>query len=260
MESIVVLWANVRAEWVKLRSVRSTLWALAITIGITVGLSALFCSTRVARWDRMGRGAQLIFEPIGFSLNGIFLSQLAIGVLGVLVMTSEFATGQIRATFAATPTRGTVLVAKMKVFFLASLVVGEISSFAAFFIGQAILSSKSSASITDSGALRAVLGGGLYLAGIGIFGLGLGVILRRTAGAIAVLVASVMILPQLVELLPSPWNDDISKYLPSPAGQTMFHITSARPSLSTGVGVLVFLAYPLGACLIGWVLLRTRDA
>ena len=260
MESIIVLWANVRAESVKLRSVRSTLWALAITIAITVGLSALFTSTRVSRWDHMGPGQQLLFEPIGFSLNGIFLSQLAIGVLGVLVMTSEFATGQIRATFAATPSRGTVLLAKMSVFAVAGLIVGEIASFSAFFVGQAILSSKHSASISDPGALRAVLGGGLYLAGIGIFGLGLGVILRRTAGAIAVLVASVMIVPQLVELLPSPWNDDISKYLPSPAGQTLFHIVSNRPSLSTGVGLIVFLAYPIGACLLGWVLLRTRDA
>jgi hypothetical protein len=260
MEPITVLWANIRAEWVKLRSVRSTLWALAITIAITVALSALFASTRVSRWDRMSLAEQVRFEPIGFSLNGIFLSQLAIGVLGVLVMTSEFATGQIRATFAATPSRGTVLLAKIGVFAVVGLVIGEIASFTAFFVGQAILSSKHSASISDPGALRSVLGGGLYLAGIGVFGLGLGVILRRTAGAIAVLVASVMILPQLVELLPSPWNDDISKYLPSPAGQAMFHIESNRPSLSAGVGLLVFLAYAVGACLIGWLLLRTRDA
>jgi ABC-2 type transport system permease protein len=257
---VAVFIAAMRSEWVKLRTVRSTVWSFLLTVAITIGLSALFCTARVSRWDHMSNVQQLTFEPIGFSLNGIFLAQLAIAVLGVLVMTSEYATGQIRATFGAIPQRGLVLLAKVLVFFVVALIIGEIASFGAFFVGQAILASKSSASITDPGALRVVLGGGLYLAGIGVFSLGIGAIVRRTAGAIAIVVGVILILPQLVEILPSPWNDDISKYLPSPAGQTMFHITSQRVSLSTGVGALVFGGYVVGSVVIGWIMLRSRDA
>ena len=258
--SLSVLLAAMKSEWIKLRTVRSTMWGLGITVLLTIGIGALLTSARVSRWDRMGIGQRLIFEPIGFTLNGIFLSQLAIGVLGVLVMTSEYSTGQIRATFAAIPTRGTVLLAKIKVFGLVSLVVGLVSTFLAFLIGSQILSSRIHVSLGDSGALRCIIGGAIYLTGIGLLGLGLGAILRRTAGAIAALVALVMILPQLAQLLPSPWDTDVTKYLPGPAGQVLFHLSSNRPSLSTGVGLLVFLAYPAVALLIGWVLLRRRDA
>jgi ABC-2 type transport system permease protein len=256
--------ATAKSEWVKLRTVRSTVWSFLITIVITVGLAALFCAAQVARWDRRSPEQRLTFEPIGFSLNGIFLAQLAIAVLGVLVMTSEYATGQIRATFGAVPQRGVVLLAKVVVFFVVALIVGEIASFGAFFVGQAILASKQSASITDPGALRAVLGGGLYLAGIGVFALGIGAIVRRTAGAIAIVVGIVLILPILVQILPSPWNDDISKYMPSVAGQTLFHVSGVgarnQPLLSSGVGAAVFGAYVLGSVLIGWIMLRSRDA
>ena len=257
---MTTLLANIRAEWVKLRSVRSTMWGFVATIAITVALSAMLCTARVSRFDRMGPAQQLVFEPIGFSLNGVFLSQLAIGVLGVIVMTSEFSTGQVRATFAATPTRGIVVLAKVLVFSAAAFVVGLISSFAAFFVGTSILSSKVSVSITSPHALRCVLGAALYLTGVGLLGLGLGAIIRRTAGAIAVLVGLVLIAPQIIELLPSPWNDDVSKYMPGPAGQTLFHVVSNRVVLSNGAGAVVFLCYPIAACIIGWLLIRSRDA
>lgn len=256
-----VFLAACRAEWVKLRTVRSTMWSLAVTVLITVGLAALFSAARMSRWDRQPLAQRLLFDPTGFSLNGIFLAQLAIGVLGVLVMSSEYATGQIRATFGAVPQRGVVLLAKVVVFFLVTLVVGEVASFSAFFVGQAIFASKNlQASIGDPGVLRAVLGGGFYLAVIGVFGLGLGAIVRRTAGAIAVLVAVVLILPIIVGFLPSPWGDDISKYLPGPAGNALFHLRAQTASLSPRVGLVVFCAYAVAAVVVGWVLVRRRDA
>lgn len=258
--SLSVLLAAMHAEWIKLRTVRSTMWGFAATFGLTVGLGALLCSARVARWNRVGVAQRLLFEPIGFTLNGIFLAQLAIGVLGVLVMTSEYSTGQIRATFAAIPTRGTVLLAKIKVFGAVSFVVGLASTFVAFLVGASILSSRIHIGLGDQGALRCILGGAVYLTGIGLLGLGLGTILRRTAGAIAVLVALVLIIPSLAQLLPSPWDTDVTTYLPGPAGQVLFHLSSNRPTLSTGVGLVVFLAYPAIALLVGWVLLRRRDA
>ena len=256
--------AVVRAEWTKLWSVRSTLWSLLVTVGIIVGLGALFCAARVARANHLDPGEIRGFDPTGFSLNGIFLAQLAVGVLGVLVMSSEYATGQIRATFGATPQRTVVLAAKVLVFMLVAFVVGLVACFAAFFIGQSILSGTTRfphASLGDPGVLRAVLGGAMYLAVLGALGVGLGTILRRTAGAIAALVGLLLILPILVNFLPSPWNTDIGKYLPLSAGSNIFHTAQlTNTDLSRWAGFTVFCAYAVGSLVIGAVLLNRRDA
>ena len=187
--SFKLLRAAVRSEWTKLRTVRSTIWSLLVTVAIVVGLGALFCAARVSRWDRLDLGERRLFDPAGFSLNGIFLAQLAIGVLGVLVMSSEYATGQIRATLGAIPQRGLVLTAKALVFGVVTLVVGLVACLGAFGIGQAIFTAKhAGVSLGDPGVTRAVVGGALYLAAVGLLGLGLAAVLRRTAGAIATLV------------------------------------------------------------------------
>lgn len=262
VSGMAVFGASLRSEWIKVRSVRSTMWSLLVTIGLMVGLGALFCAARVARADRLDPGELRNFDPTGFSLNGIFLAQLAIGILGVLVITSEYATGQIRATLGAVPQRGCVLAAKVVVYFAVALVVGLIGSFAAFFIGQGILSAKfHQASLGDAHVLRAVVGGAVYLAVLGALGVGLGAILRRTAGAIAALVGLLLILPILVNFLPSPWNDDINKYLPLQAGSNIFHTAPpASTDLSLTVGFIVFCAYAVVALVLGAVLLIRRDA
>lgn len=254
--------AAMRSEWIKLRTVRSTTWSLLVTVALVIGLGALFCAARVARADRLDAGELRDFDATSFSLNGLFLAQLAIGVLGVLVMSSEYATGQIRATLAATPQRRLVLGAKVVVFVLVVLVIGLAACFSAFFIGQGILSAKfHAAAIGDPGVARAVIGGALYLAVLGILGVGLGALLRRTAGAIATLVGLLFILPILVSFLPSPWNDDISKYLPMRAGGVIFR---ARPptggDLSTAVGFAVFCAYAAVVLVLGAIFLVRRDA
>lgn len=256
--------AVARAEWTKLWSVRSTLWSLLITVAIVIGLGALFCAARVARADRLDPGELRNFDPTGFSLNGIFLAQLAVGVLGVLVMSSEYTTGQIRATFGATPQRNVVLAAKVVVFVVVVFFVGLVACVAAFFIGQGILSGSTrfhSASIGDPGALRAVIGGAMYLAVLGALGIGLGTILRRTAGAIAALVGLLLILPILVNFLPSPWNTDIGKFLPLQAGNNVFHaVTQSSTDLSLWTGFAVFCAYAVVSLALGAVLLVRRDA
>ncbi|MGO9875020.1 MAG: ABC transporter permease subunit [Acidimicrobiia bacterium] len=256
--------AVVRAEWTKLWSVRSTIWSLLVTIAIIVGLGALFCAARVARANRLDPGDLRNFDPTGFSLNGIFLAQLAVGVLGVLVISSEYATGQIRATLGATPQRNVVLAAKVVVFMVVVFVVGLVACFAAFFIGQGILSGSTRfhhASIGDPGALRAVIGGAMYLSVLGALGIGLGTILRRTAGAIAALVGLLLILPILVNFLPSPWSTDISKFLPLQAGNNVFHTASlSSTDLSLWVGFAVFCAYAVASLAVGAVLLVRRDA
>jgi ABC-2 type transport system permease protein len=254
--------ATLRSEWIKLRSVRSTMWSLLVTLILTVGLGALFCAARVARAGRLDAGDLRAFDPTSFSLNGLFLAQLAIGVLGVLVISSEYATGQIRATLGATPQRRLVLGAKVLVFTAVVFVVGLVACVSAFLIGQGILSAKfHQASVGQSGVLRAIVGGAAYLAVIGALGIGLGTMLRRTAGAIAAFVGLLLILPILVNFLPSPWNQDISKYLPLQAGQSIFRAAPASSGdLSTWAGFAVFCAYAAAALIGGALLLTRRDA
>jgi hypothetical protein len=135
-----VFLANVRAEWTKLRSVRSTVWTLLTTVGLAVGFGALIGAPQMSSWDNLDPNERLRFDPTSFSLSGLFLAQLAVGVLGVLVITSEYATGQIRATFSATPQRLTVLAAKAATFTAVVLGTGLVASF------------------SDPGVLRAVSG------------------------------------------------------------------------------------------------------
>src|SRR5262252_6256044 len=137
-----VLPAVVHTEWTKLRSVRSTVWSLVATIGITVGLGMLFCFAYTRRFDRLGLRERLTFDPTAQSLRGLFLAQLAIGVLGVLVISSEYATGLIRTTLTAIPQRRVVLTAKAIVFGVVAVVVTMIAVFIAFFAGQAVLQNK----------------------------------------------------------------------------------------------------------------------
>ena len=253
--------ANLRAEWIKLRSVRSTVWALLITVVLTVGLGALLCAARVSRWDRIDAAERLHFDAAGFSLNGIFLAQLAIVVLGVLVMSSEYATGQIRATFGATPQRLVVLAAKVVVFAAVVLVTGTIAALGAFEAGQAIISAKhAQVALGDPGVLRAVLFAPLYLAILGGFAVGVATLVRRTAGAIATMVGLLLVAPIIVNFLPSPWNDNIGKFLPSAAGASMFHVVRDGPSLSPGAGLAMITLYALIAIAAGAALLLRRDA
>jgi hypothetical protein len=251
----------VRSEWTKFRSVHSSYWTLlAAAVGM-VGLSALLSAVFVGRYSTISAADKATFNPTSFSLNGILLSQLAVGVLGVLVITAEYSTGMIRATFAAVPKRPTVLAAKAAVFTAATLVTGIVSSFAAFFVGQAILSSKHiQASIGDPGVLRSVFGAGLYLAVLGLLALGIGTLIRHSAGAIAAVFGLILVLPGVVLALPASWSNAISKYLPSSAGQAIFRTMPNRTSFSPWVGFLLFCGYSAVVLVAAGVALQRRDA
>lgn len=249
------------AEWIKLRSVRSTMWALLVTVALTVGLGALLAAARVSRWDRLPPAERTHFDAAGFSLNGIFLAQLAIVVLGVLVMSSEYATGQIRATLAATPQRLAVLAAKVVTYGAVVLATGTIASFAAFEVGQSIIATKhAQAALGEPGVLRAVLLAPVYLTLLGAMAIGVATVLRRTAGAIATMVGLLLVAPIIVNFLPSPWNDDIGKYLPASAGAAMFHVVQIGARLSPVAGLVVVTVYTAIALAAGAILLRRRDA
>src|ERR1700722_19527351 len=169
-----------RSELVKIRSTRSTWWALLALFVGTVGFGAL-ASWGVANHGHPGPG----FDATQQSLGGLYISQLIIAVLGALTITSEYSTGMMRTSLAALPRRGTVFAAKAIVFTVVALVTGLVTTFASFFLGQALMSGQHiNATLGQPNVLRAVIGGALFLTVCGLLAFGLGMILRHTAGAI----------------------------------------------------------------------------
>jgi ABC-2 type transport system permease protein len=253
--------AALASEATKLRSVRSTVWTLVVAVVAVVGIGALITAARVSRWSDLSLRERLSLDATTVSLRGVFLAQLAIGVLGVLVISSEYTTGMIRTTLAAVPNRRLVLFAKAVTFTVVAFVVATVACFVAFFIGQSILSAKhADVSITDPGVLRAVFGAGTYLTLVGLLGVGLGTLLRRTAGAIATLFGLVLVLPALTEALPSPWDTDVGKLLPINAGRALFAVRPSTDLLSPGQGFLVLLATVGVVLVLATVAIVRRDA
>ncbi|MEA2297955.1 MAG: type transport system permease protein [Solirubrobacteraceae bacterium] len=252
----------VRSEFTKLRSVRSTYWTLFAAILFVIGLAVIGALVVSGNYAHFGAREKADFNPTRLSLVGVNLAQIAIGVLGVLVITSEYATGMIRATLGAVPQRRLVLAAKALVFALTALVVGTVASFIAYFIGQAILSGQHlQSSIGDPQVLRAVFGGGLYLAVLGLLGLGLGAIIRVSAGAISALFGILFVLPIISTVaLPQSWQDTINPYLPGDAGRQIFAVTHDATSLGPWAGFGVFCIYAVIALAVAAVLINRRDA
>ena len=249
------------SEWTKLRSLRSTLWSLFAAILLTILLPVLFAAITSSHWGSMSAHERADRHPLDIALAGVNLSQLAIAVLGVLVITGEYSTGMIRASFAAVPKRLPVLWAKTAVFGLVTLLLMVGPVLIAFFASQAILSRHHilQVSFSHPGVARSVIGGAVYLMLVGIFALGIGAIVRNTAGAIATFAGIFFVIPPLMNILPSSWNDAIGKYLPSEAGRQLFSLTHDAKSLSPGAGGLLFVGYCALTLAIAAVLLVRRD-
>jgi ABC-2 type transport system permease protein len=256
-----VLLAQMRSEWTKLRTVRSTSWTVAITVVVGIGVSALATAEVHAHWATMAPPTRAGFDPVRVSLTAAFFCQFVLGVLGVLVMSAEYATGTIRATFSATPRRPVVLVAKVLVFGLVALVVGEVVTFLSFFAGQAMLSSPvPHATLATPGAPRAVVGTGLYLCVVALFGLGLATILRHTAGAISAFVGVLLVLPIVVSALPSSVQNRIVRFLPLEMGETLMNRHTLAHAFPAWTGFSVLVGYTLAVLAIALALLCRRDA
>jgi ABC-2 type transport system permease protein len=252
---------TLRMEWIKLRSVRSTYWSLLALVGGIVAIGLLISFTTVSRWGQTTAIERAVFDPTFRSLTGIFLGQMAIGVLGALVITAEYSTGMIRSTFAAVPQRVSVLAAKAITFAGVALAVGTAACLAAFLAGQAIFAGKGiGVSLGAPGELRAVLGGGVFLALLGLLALGIGAIVRHTAGAIAAFVGLILVVPALVSALPSPWSGDISKFLPSDAGQALVSVHTSAGQLSPWAALAVLVGWVAASLGTAAVLIRRRDA
>jgi ABC-type transport system involved in multi-copper enzyme maturation permease subunit len=248
------------SEWTKLRSVRSSRWSLFTALLLILGFGILACVIFESRWPHLSAGDRAEFHPLRANLAGISFAQLAIGVLGVLVITAEYSTGMIRATFSAVPKRLPVLWAKAFVFGAVALAISLPAVFIVFLVGQAILSGQHiDIALSHPGVVRALFGAALYLTVMGLFGLGIGAIVRNTAGGIAALAGIVFVLPPVIGLLPSSFSNSVNPYLPSNAGGAVWTINPDPNTLAPWAGFGVFCAYAAVALLIAAVLMVRRD-
>ena len=249
------------SEWTKLHSLRSTRWSLLAGFLLTIALPVLFAAVTSSHWGSMSPHERADRHPLDIALAGVNLSQLAIAVLGVLVITGEYSTGMIRASFTAVPKRLPVLWAKTAVFGSVAFVLMLPAVLIAFFASQAILSRHHLLQISFShpGVARSVIGGAVYLTLVGIFALGIGASIRNTAGGIATFAGIFFVIPPLMNVLPTSWNNAISQYLPSEAGRQIFSLTHGTHSLSPWPGAALFVGYCALVLAIAAVLLVRRD-
>ena len=248
-----------RSEWTKLRTVRSTYWTAVVAALAVLGVAAGSCAEWASNLARH-RAELGNLDPITTSLTGVYLAQLAVGTLGLLVISSEYGTGMIKATLAAIPQRRTVLAAKAFTFTAATFVFGQAVSFAAFGIGQAILSTQhAGVSLGHPGALRCTVGSGLYLSAVGLLGFGVGAAVRHTAGAMAALFGLLFLPTALADLLP-PSLHYVIEYMPANAGSQIFTAHYQPPALRPWGGFGVFCLYVLAALVAAVVLTDRRDA
>jgi ABC-2 type transport system permease protein len=250
-----------RSEWTKLWSLRSTRWSLLLAVVAMAGLGIVFGAVQMAHWSQMSAHDRATFDPVDTSLGGWHIAQLAVGVLGVLVISGEYSTGMIRSTFGAVPHRLPVLWAKAAVYGAVVLGLMLPASLIAFFVSQAIL--KQHHVQTTIGAphvARAVIGCALFLTVTGLLGLAIGSLVRNTAGGIAAFAGVMFVLPGITAILPNSWGDSIDPYLPLSAGTAVLAIHPDPSSLAPWTGLLLFLGYAAAAMLIAAVLLLRRDA
>ncbi len=254
-----------RAEWTKIRSVRSTVWSLLAFVIVSIGFSTLVAAVISHTWNTSGNNgdhARLVSDPTAVIFGpGLYIGQLALCVLGVIVITSEYTTGAIRSSLLAVPVRLRMLGAKAVTFALLDLVVSAVAVLVIFFVSTAILHSHVSVTFSQPGVTRAVIGAILYLTVLGLFAMAIGGLIRHTAGGITIVIGVVLLVPILVSLIPGKIANHVYGYLPTVAGPLIAQTTQESSDvLSAWQGFGVFCAWTavlLAAC--GWQLVR-RDA
>ncbi|MFG2792941.1 ABC transporter permease [Streptomyces sp. NPDC048419] len=250
----------VRSEWTKIRSVASTVWTLSLAVVVTVGLGMLIAALTSHQFDDMSREDRLSFDPTFISFAGMSLGQLAMIVFGVLVVSNEYSTGMIRTSLAAVPQRGTFLFSKIAVATGLALVVAMVTSFVAFFLGQAMLGSHR-ASIGDPHVLRAVIGGGVYMTLIAVFSMGVAAMLRSPMLSLGILMPFFFLISNILGNVSA--TKKIGRFLPDQAGSKIMRVVTPIDDDTPygpwgGLGIMAL--WVLAALIGGYVLLKRRDA
>jgi ABC-2 type transport system permease protein len=252
----------VHSEWTKIRTVRSTWFTLLATVVIVVGLGALIGEGVGSHYHNASFSDKATFDPTQISFFSLLFGQLAIAVLAVLVVSSEYGTGMIRTSLQAVPNRTWFLGAKVVVFTAVALVVGEVLSFATYFVVQPLLKAGPAphSTLGQPHVLRAVVGAGLYLTVSGLLSLGIAALIRHTAGAITIVVAVYFVLPGVSNALPSNWEHTVQEFLPTGAGEQIFSVLHQQHYLTAWVGFGVMCAYAAVVLAVAGIVLNRRDA
>jgi ABC-2 type transport system permease protein len=255
----------VRMEWIKLRSVRSTWWCLAVFAVAMIALGVVTVATNTPHdWSTWTPALRADWDPTNSGFSGLLIGQFCAGIIAILAVTSEYSSGLIRSTLAAVPRRRAVLVGKAAAVGALVLAASEVLVFVTFLGVQAGLKSPvPHATLGQPGVLRAVLMAGAYPFFIAMIGVGLGLIIRHTAGAICALVGIVFVLPLLTATLPHSLHLDIDRFLPLIIGENSITAVKFLPGLETlnpWAGLAVLCGYGVASLAAGGWLLARRDA
>ncbi|MFD4654943.1 ABC transporter permease subunit [Kitasatospora sp. NPDC058444] len=250
--------AILRSEWTKIRSVRSTVWTLALTFVVTVGIGALLSLLTNNNFTEFRRNDQSPFDATGTSFAGIVLGELAIIVFGVLAIGNEYSSGMIRVTLAAVPQRATLLTGKAVVLGALALVVSLVTAFVTFFVGQSLLGPHST-TIGEPNVLRAVFGAALYLTMLCLFSAGVTTMLHNQTLALGVLVPFFFLLSPILSAVPKVKT--LAHYFPDYAGSRMLLVYEQHGQpYGPWTGFLICLAWTAAALAGGALVLKKRDA
>ncbi|MDH6221605.1 ABC-2 type transport system permease protein [Streptomyces pseudovenezuelae] len=258
----VTFWHCLQAEWIKIRTMRSTLYVILGTLAFCIALAALNASSAGSEFADLSPADQASFDPLATSLRGYLLAQIALGLLGGLVITSEYGARTIVPTLIAVPHRARVLVSKAVVLVGVALPVGIAVSLAGFLVGQASLSGAGAPhlALSEGVALRGIVGGGLYLALAGLFGLALGTVIRSTTATVTTLFGVMLIVQAFAPALPAGLGDWVSKYWPPIAGGQIITSYQDPTLLSPWAGVGVMAGCVAALLTAAFVVFRKRDA
>lgn len=244
------LGSSLRCELMKLRFLRSTWVAMCLTVTTMLVVAILVSSGRASiahEFATIGLHNSRS-DAVTASTGALFLAQLPVGILGVLAIGGEFSTGAIRGSLLATPGRTKFLASKTLIVAAIVLTVTEAAAYGAFWLSAAILRhTPGELGIGDAGVARAVTGAGIYLVLIALLGVGIGGLSRSTTGGVVGLIVVLMVVPTVVNFLPQRANELFTRYLPTEAGLSMTHLTTARGDLGPLVGGTILLAWVLFA-------------
>ncbi|MFC5804927.1 ABC transporter permease [Streptomyces formicae] len=254
--------AVLQSEWTKIRTVASTTWTLVSAFAVTVAMSAALCAVMAATFDDLPELERATFDPTLISFSGMVLGQLAMVVFGVLVVGTEYSSGMIRTSLAAVPQRATFLFSKITIAGVLALVVGMVTSFLTFFLGQALLGEHRT-TIGAENVLRAVVGGGLYMGLIAIFSMGVAAMLRSSMLSLGILMPFFFLVSQILAAVPGA--RDVARYFPDQAGSKIMQVVpdamNSQPApYGPWAGLGIMLLWVVAALLGGYAVIKKRDA
>lgn len=261
MSHNVTLGSILRSEWLKFRSVRSSIVGVVVTFVLTIGIGALVTTLVRTHWASATFATKVTFDPVSTSLVGIIFAQFAVGIIGALFVTSEYTAGSIRTTLAAVPRRVELAFGKLIVLLASMLVVSEIAAFVTFLMGQAIFRGVvPTASLASAQTLRAVILAGLYLTLLAAFVYSLGLILRHSVTTISVFVSLLLVVPLILFSLPTSWQNDSRRFLPAELGHAMTSTTAVPHDFGAWTALAILAAYVVVLFSIGTTMFLRRDA